>query len=331
MHEPTPEPPMPKTTYDAILKSRPPVGKAQDGEVEIVTAYGDKSDDGPFGVLYQDRWVTLVRDPVMFPNYTPGGHIRLFEGDPERRISGVVLLALRPSGDGGFEVAFVRQWRHALQAWATELPRGWVTGSEKAAQGALRELREETGLRNPDLFIHMGDMASNSGYSASVNSYYAAICLGHPRVVQREKNETEAISNVIWVPFERWRDVVSQPATAGRPVAPLDLFTAGAFGLAYMAGHLDRLKKATAAMFMRELGTDTRISADLQRVVRDGTTACDVGIHVASEATIRHLIRELPLIRSHEMEPLTFRLESVNALTLCWIAALPGVMSVDKL
>lgn len=53
----------------------------------------------------------------------------------------------RRSVRGITEFGFVRQFRHTLHAVTLELPRGGVDDGESGAEGAARELLEETGCR----------------------------------------------------------------------------------------------------------------------------------------------------------------------------------------
>jgi 8-oxo-dGTP pyrophosphatase MutT (NUDIX family) len=319
---------MKKLSYDDILAARPPKGRASEGEVEITPALHGKDSLGPTGIIFQNRWITVVNDPVTFPNYSPGTHVRIIEGDPSKRIFGVVLLAVRPNAEGDFDIAFVRQFRHPLDGWMLEIPRGGTNTGEDPIRGAVRELREETGLREPDLMLSLGEMANNSGIESTVCAYFAAVFLGHQKLIQREKSENEAISSVVWIPRSRWREAIFQPPAPGRPVGPLDAFTFGAIGLAFMTGYLDRMKDTWMGMYAGTLAEDARVAAPLRERIRAGEYRFTVRID-ADPRAIAHYERELPLLqagRSPEGRSLVIR--DVPLLTLCWIAA---TSLVDKI
>jgi len=53
-------------------------------------------------------------------------------------------VAVLPVVDDSF--GLLRSYRHAVERWVWELPRGFLDPAEQPATAALRELREETGL-----------------------------------------------------------------------------------------------------------------------------------------------------------------------------------------
>lgn len=58
------------------------------------------------------------------------------------------------------EVVLVEQYRHGIDALTLEIPGGMVEAGEAAAEGAERELREETGFTG-DPAIHLGTVHPN--------------------------------------------------------------------------------------------------------------------------------------------------------------------------
>lgn len=68
----------------------------------------------------------------------------------------VNVVALTPAQ----EVVLVRQYRHGIEAFTLEIPGGMIDAGEEPAQGAIRELREETGYAG-DPPILLGSVTPN--------------------------------------------------------------------------------------------------------------------------------------------------------------------------
>jgi 8-oxo-dGTP pyrophosphatase MutT (NUDIX family) len=86
---------------------------------------------------YRNPWISVWHDEVDRPDGSDG-------------IYGVVHFANLAVGvvvlDDADRVLLVGQHRYALDAYSWELPEGGVPDSESVLDGAIRELREETGV-----------------------------------------------------------------------------------------------------------------------------------------------------------------------------------------
>jgi hypothetical protein len=149
-------------------------------------------------------------------------------------------------------------------------------------------------------------------------------------MVQREKNETEAISNVIWVPFAEWRKAVAAPGAPGRPVAPVDLFTMGAFGLAHMTGYLPRLQASWRKLYSG-LSEDTRLSAPLSRRLEHDPDHVDVIVRCTGPEVVTHFEREMPTLHLAVVEDdsAAMRISSLSPLGLAWLLATSAVTAIE--
>jgi len=87
--------------------------------------------------IYSGRVLRLEVDDVREPNGATG--IR----EVVRHRGSVAALPVHEDG----RVVLVRQWRHPIGTLMWELPAGLMNAGESPAEGAARELEEETGLR----------------------------------------------------------------------------------------------------------------------------------------------------------------------------------------
>ncbi|MFC5145860.1 NUDIX hydrolase [Streptomyces aureoversilis] len=120
----------------------------------------------PVGVVYADRFVTLVRDAVRFPGGAPGLYVRMLSTVAS---PGAVVLPLTPAG----EVVLVEHYRHATRSWHWEVPRGMGAPGATGAENAVRELAEEIGADATEL-ISLGHMHPDSGLIADRVELFAA-------------------------------------------------------------------------------------------------------------------------------------------------------------
>jgi ADP-ribose pyrophosphatase len=126
---------------------------------------------GDVGVVYQDEYLTIVRDAVRFRDGRLGSYVRIV---PAARLGagGSVVL---PLVDGG--VMLARHFRHATRTWSWEAPRGFPESGEEPADTAARELTEELGLVPVEL-SYLGPIYPDTGLSCSAMHVFAARATG---------------------------------------------------------------------------------------------------------------------------------------------------------
>ncbi|TXL92809.1 NUDIX hydrolase [Streptomyces sp. IB2014 016-6] len=167
----------PPPTYEELRRDRPEMfANVPDGievlldPADIEAARRGVGSDEPVGVVYGDRFITLVRDAVRFPGGGLGLYLRVL---PATGAPGVVVLPLIGAGPDGPDVVLVEHYRHATRAWHLEAPRGNGEAGSAAPENAIRELREELGVRLDEL-IPLGRVHADTGLLGSHAELYAA-------------------------------------------------------------------------------------------------------------------------------------------------------------
>lgn len=174
----------------------------EDGEIEILVNDFDwaevraslqkKTNNMPdhLGVIYEDAFFTILRDPVKFPNGEYGAYLRI-SSRLDRR-NGVATIGEDQNG----RIAFIELFRHPIRKLSLELPRGFREVGEGSHESAKREFLEETGQEIKNL-SNIGAINPDTGLQIT----QVDILLGH---VERTENPLsvdplEAISQVIWL------------------------------------------------------------------------------------------------------------------------------------
>lgn len=119
------------------------------------------------GVLMEDQFFTLIKDPVIFPNGTEGLYSRLIHTSMLQGTIGAAALPITPDG----KIILNLNFRHATREWEFELPRGFARPGEPPLQTVIRELKEETGLASAPPIL-LGKVAPDTGILASVPHVY---------------------------------------------------------------------------------------------------------------------------------------------------------------
>ena len=141
--------------YQALLATRPALALNPKGGIRIVCdpveaaaieavmaerfeAKGLPRDWARAGIMYEDPYMLLLRDAVIFPDGKPGLYHRIIGRHDEP--TGVAILG-RYRGD----VVLVRHFRHPSRRWHLEIPRGAVGAGETPEEMAHVEISEEIG------------------------------------------------------------------------------------------------------------------------------------------------------------------------------------------
>ncbi|HLV74715.1 ADP-ribose pyrophosphatase [Actinomadura hallensis] len=147
----------PDDAYERLRRDRPDLFENPPGAwTTIVDGY--PSEGGPYGVCYRDPYVTLLRDPVEFPDGRTGGYVRAVHSGGH---AGAAILAVFEG-----KVVLLRHFRHATRTWHWEIPRGFSQPGETPEQTARRELEEEIGA--PARAVEfLGDFHADTGVAGS--------------------------------------------------------------------------------------------------------------------------------------------------------------------
>ncbi|MFD3997063.1 NUDIX hydrolase [Streptomyces sp. NPDC058548] len=204
----------PAHRYEQLRSERPELFRNEPGGIEILTDPEAVTAAGG-GVLYQDPYVLLVRDPVRFPDGREGTYIRSVSATAEQ---GCVVLPLL-----GDRVVLIEHYRHATRSWQWELPRGFGTRGLTGAANAAKELDEEIGARVREL-IPLGELHPDSGMTGDRVLLFAARIDAVGRLA-----EAEAIRSSLTIPFAEAEEMIAD----GRVT---DGFTIAAMTRARLAG-----------------------------------------------------------------------------------------------
>ncbi|MFE9364886.1 NUDIX hydrolase [Streptomyces sp. NPDC006978] len=172
-------------SYERLRVERPDLFVNRAGGIEILSDPEAVAEAG--GVMYSDRYITLLRDPVRFPDGSTGTYIRSVGGAPE---PGCAVL---PLFDGG--VVLVEHFRHATRSWHWEVPRGFGEPGLPPGENAAKELREEIGAEVLEV-VPLGELHPDSGTTADRVALFAARIDGVGAL-----ETAEGIRGCVTVPF----------------------------------------------------------------------------------------------------------------------------------
>lgn len=214
-----------KQDYIELMQNAPEIfgGGSGSGEILIITdpqeiLETEKELGREVGIVYEDAYIRLLRDAVIFPNHKKGTYIRILSKNSAS------AAAVLPVSDG--KVFLLRHFRHSLRKWVWEIPRGFGESGLTAAENAGKELWEETGISQAKM-QEIGRVCPDSGISGDLISVYLAEI--SPEENFEVKDEEEAISG--WKVFtqEELRELIKNGELT-------DGFTLSALSLAWLSG-----------------------------------------------------------------------------------------------
>jgi ADP-ribose pyrophosphatase len=159
--------------YSALLKARPALAENPKGGIMLVSDRADVARIEAImaerfaqaglprgwacaGIMYEDPYIVLLRETVVFPDGKPGLYHRVIARNEEP--TGVAIL---PRFRG--QVALIRHFRHPGRRWHLEIPRGAVGEGEDPAHVAGLEISEEIGGTINSL-VPLGLLHGSSGF-----------------------------------------------------------------------------------------------------------------------------------------------------------------------
>lgn len=213
--------------YRELMRSEPELfrNSGEQGEIRILTDQNEirqteRKFQREIGIVYEDEYIRLVRDAVVFPDMSKGTYIRILPCRPE---SAVAVLPV-----SGERILLLRHFRHSLRKWMWEIPRGFGEHGLTAEENAEKELREETGIEEIKL-EYLGKICPDSGMSSDQVAVFLAEFPVDYRL--RKQDEREAVSEYRLVSRKELRKM----AESGEMI---DGFALSAVALAGLRGKL---------------------------------------------------------------------------------------------
>ncbi|MDD7202504.1 MAG: NUDIX hydrolase [Sphaerochaetaceae bacterium] len=145
--------------------------------------------------LYQDTSYLVTVDSYQLPEDKAGTILQIHHP------GGAAVLAMDASG----RIPLVRQYRYAVKRTLLEIPAGKLDkiSGETPEDGALRELREETGCE-ADQVVPLGCIYPSPGIDTEVLYLFAAKVVGR---ATQELDEDEFI-DVLWVSPSEFQQMI---------------------------------------------------------------------------------------------------------------------------
>ena len=159
------------------------------------------------GVVFEDPFWIIVRDAVISPQNFKHTYNRLIWKSQLTGNIGAAVMPLIKLPTGEIKVSLVLNYRHAIQSFEFELPRGGSKAGETPEQTALRELREETGFEIAKAKF-LGSFPPDSGVMSSIVPVFSGMVLAEKSA---KHDKTEAIQGKYLFSIEEIKAALRSP------------------------------------------------------------------------------------------------------------------------
>ncbi len=215
--------------YFELINENPNLFLPNDAPLKIITdinyieSYCTKKniDLNKIGVIFQDKYITLIRDLVKFPNGNVSTYNRLVNTSIlQSGGAGTVILPIV-----GNKILLIKIFRHPLRRWSIELPRGFGEKDLSPEEIAHKEIAEEIHGKIKQV-VPLGIINNNTGLEGNDIQIYLAYLenLGEP-------NYSEGIDKTILVNIIEFEDMIAQGQIT-------DGFTISAYAKAKIMGKI---------------------------------------------------------------------------------------------
>ncbi len=203
--------------YLELVKERPSLFTREGLEVitdEATVREFEGNGGREIGIAFESPWRYVLVDLVR----TASGKMFGYERVVPVKTGGVAVLPVFE----GDKIILIREYRHPVQCWRWEMPRGFGTVGASALQNASKELFEETGIEDARI-SHLGQLNTDSGLTSDqVDLFLAEVRTLSISLLNKE--ETEEISHVRMFSLEEVRRMIADGEIT-------DSFTLSALGI----------------------------------------------------------------------------------------------------
>jgi ADP-ribose pyrophosphatase len=175
------------------------------------------------GVVYEDPYVIMIRDLVVFPKGNIGTYIRSVSPAGLNKGYPIAILPVR-----GQQILLLDIFRHATRSFQFEIPRGYGEDHVSAEENARMELKDETNWEAKNI-IPLGSYNANTGIEVISVQLFLAKLDENESTEDKTGNLKEAIRGISYVNIPEFDQMIREGTI-------IDGFTIAAFTRAKLAG-----------------------------------------------------------------------------------------------